>query len=652
MLRLRCFALLALCGTALAAGAQQSSISTLVLGRVDSRRVADDAPFFVKTTTAWKQGRCQLDAGATIEGRVAKVMRKRPGVKRELMDLRFLPIPCSGDEAQEITPVLVAMEGRHPQTASSYIVQQELVHVFASNLKSAAAGSAQSGGAGVSNASAPGSLRSASAGSLGNYAPQPDQEPPLRLAEVRGNPGVTLTIPHTTEEPTQLSSSDQILIDPDSRFVLVLEIGPHSAPESAKSPEKPAAPEPAEPQPVVAPAKEVVELENCVETGCAVADTPAIAPGDQLVRSLSLRPYGYKFRGKRVMRSFLEDAAVRFLGEDQLLVTFNAHTLTVRSHEEAARLAGPRIIRALLFSISTGKVLRAEDWRVTDDGPYLWPLEGGRVLAHVGGALVVYGPGLRVERQWTPPGDVQFVRVSPSRRLIVAGITHERHTSDQHRRLVQFVGPGATVEEDFDLTLLDGALNVDSSRRLQHALSASEVLDTGLIFSDQGAGGKWTIRELGWSGSPRSIAHVESPCPLRIDTLPGNLILLAGCAADENSSWYKIVRDNGKTLLTGTSGTGVLEHADAPAGSDVFALGIAQATGPVDFTHGVLASDFQNIAVSVYRVSDGHRIYAARSARGAVNRQSFALSQSGKQLAMLSGEDVSLYRFTESGDAP
>jgi hypothetical protein len=63
----------------------------------------------------------------------------------------------------------------------------------------------------------------------------------------------------------------------------------------------------------------------------------------------------------------------------------------------------------------------------------------------------------------------------------------------------------------------------------------------------------------------------------------------------------------------------------------------------VDFTQGIVASDFQNFAVSVYRIADGHRLYQARSGNGAVNRQSFALSDSGRQLAILSGEDVSLY---------
>jgi hypothetical protein len=130
------------------------------------------------------------------------------------------------------------------------------------------------------------------------------------------------------------------------------------------------------------------------------------------------------------------------------------------------------------------------------------------------------------------------------------------------------------------------------------------------------------------------------------------MILLIGCSHDQTRAWYKIVRSNGRTLLTGNvPGDGLLEHADAPTGAGVFAIGIAQASHPVDFGQGIVASDFQNVAVSVYRISDGHRLFATRSTSGAVNRQSFALNESGSRLALLSGDAVSLYRIDAAPEA-
>jgi hypothetical protein len=633
--------LVVVCGRAPAQ--QQGSVMTQVLGRLDSRRVAEGASFFVKTTSVWKLGPCGLPGGATLEGRVTSVKWKGSGVKREEMALRFLPIPCSGDETQELIPILVAMQGPHSDPREEFIAQQELVNALSSAVRrvAKASGSADGSGAG---ASSPGPVASGSAGHLGNYSPGASVERPLRIAEVLGMPGVKLSLPTLATDPTALSSSSQILIDPKSRFLLVIQATPRGPLQPPTVAGAAASIPPAKP---VAPAvRENIEIEQCVETGCAFANNPATLVDSQLERRMTLRALGFKVRNNRVLRALAEDATVRFLGEDQLLITFDVHPLVTRSQEEAERFHSPRMIRALLFSITTGQVIRAEDWRVPDDGTYLWSLDGGHVLAHVGGDLVLYGPGLLVERKWSPLGDVRFLRVAPSRHRIAAAVTHERHTPEQHRRLADFLGPTEPVEEDLDFTVLDGQLNVESTRRLEHSPPSSEMLDTGLVVTEPGLRQSWIVNETTWDGKWRQIVRVDSPCPLRVETLPTNLILLVGCSPDETRTWYRIVRSDGKTLLRGnTSPNGWLAHADAPTGADVFAIGTAEASHPIDFTHGIVASDFQNFAVSVYRISDGHRLYEARAANGAVNRQSFALSDSGHRLAILSGEDVSLYRI-------
>ena len=637
-------ALALLCPSAVA---QQTAITTQLLGRVDSMRATEGGSFFVKTRAAWKQGQCSIPSGATLEGRIAKVQRKgSKGAKVDELQLRFLEIACSGDEAQQITPILVAMQSPHHDPAEDYVIQQELVGIFSHVRKAPASSSNTGGGAAGGAPSSPiGGNAAGTAGSVGNYSPSASTEQPFQLAEARGFPGVKLIPPVLTTDPTTLSSSNQILIDPDTRFRLVLELAPRPASSQAPDPARAAIGIPAaELKPP--PAKELVEIENCVETGCALADPAASAGDSPIERTVSLHAFGFKVRGNRVMRSLAEDAAVRFLGEDQLLITFNAHPLIARSQDESARLANPRIIRALLFSITTGKIIRAEDWRVPEEGPYLWPLDGGRVLASVGGLLAVYGPGLRVERQWSPLGDLRFLRVTPSRHLIVAVVAHERHTPEQHRRLAEFLGPERPVEEDFEFTLLDSQLNVQNTRRLENWPTLSEVLDTGLIVTERGLQERWTVSESDWDATRHPITHVVSGCPLHVETLPANLILLVGCSQDQTSTWYKIVRSSGKTLLNGAvPGNGLFEQADAPTDAGVFAIGIAQASHPVDFDQGIVASDFQNVAVSVYRIADGHRLFATRSSSGAINRQSFALSQSGNRLAILSGDNVSLYRI-------
>ncbi len=216
------------------ASAQQSAITTQVLGRIDSRRSSEGGSFFVKTTSAWKQGRCTIPNGSTLEGRIAKVRKKGSGVKREELDLRFLEIPCSGDEAQQILPILVAMQGPHHDPRADFIMQQQLVGALAGGLRRL---STDSSGAASSSPGAAGNM-AGSTGHLGNLSPTSSNEQPFRAAEALGFPGVELKLPVLTTDPTTLSASSQLLIDPGTRFRLVLQMAPRPAAADSPSAER------------------------------------------------------------------------------------------------------------------------------------------------------------------------------------------------------------------------------------------------------------------------------------------------------------------------------------------------------------------------------------------------------------------------------
>ena len=56
------------------------------------------------------------------------------------------------------------------------------------------------------------------------------------------------------------------------------------------------------------------------------------------------------------------------------------------------------------------------------------------------------------------------------------------------------------------------------------------------------------------------------------------------------------------------------------------------------------ASEFRKLTVSVYSSINGQRLFATPPLSGSVDRQSFALSEDGDRLAILSGDDISLYK--------
>ena len=635
--------------------AESHPLYAKLLGRLDANHLADGSLFFAKTSADWKESSCTLKAGTVLEGVVVRVLRRDKDIKQAEMDLRFHPVYCNGDERHQVVPLLVAMDAPSHNEQDNTLASATLANTFASMVASHAplggGGSAKPVGVpdgGISTN--PGAINGNNAGSDARG---------LRIAETRGFSKVKLALPLLLTDPTILISPHDLLIDRDTRFALVLrplavenEKEVAAAPSDA-APSRPSTPAvsakavnaPPAPRPAVAADIEPADVDVCVETGCSVAGDVAVT-NTKLDRTLSLRALGYRVRSNQVLRSLADDAAVAFLGENQVLVTFNLHPLVQRSPSEADRATEPRVIRALLISAATGKVLRASEWRVPERGPYLWPLDHGRVLARTGNTLAIFGPSLAVEQQWTPPGSVRFVRISPSRQLIVVGIERERHTAEQHRVLAAFLGPDRAPEEDEDLTLLDEKLKVLGTEPLNDAASLPAILDSGIVLSDAGTRQRWMVHQLTWAHKKQPIVRVASSCPIRVDTLPSNLILLAGCAADAASFWYKVVRPDGKVLLTGsTPSESWVESADAPPGGKVFAIGIAEAIRPVNFGEGMVASDFSSVTVSVYRSTDGQRIFATRSAHGAVNRHSFALSEAGDRLAILSGDNLSLYRI-------
>jgi len=105
--------LLCLCSPA---HAEVASVTTKLLGRIDSRRLAAGNPFFVNALSDWKQGLCKLRPGDTLEGRVVSVEHAVSGVRREQIQLRFLPQVCAGQETLLAIPILVALQS--PQLRS------------------------------------------------------------------------------------------------------------------------------------------------------------------------------------------------------------------------------------------------------------------------------------------------------------------------------------------------------------------------------------------------------------------------------------------------------------------------------------------------------------------------------------------------------
>jgi hypothetical protein len=634
--------------------AEISSITTKPLGRIDSRRISEGAPFFVKTISAWKEGRCAIPMGFTLEGRIAKVVKRGPGVKREEVHLRFLQIPCPDDDAEVVTPILVAMHGPQKNSNDDMQAREEILTAFAS----VAGSHSPNRGAATDGGPAPVGALGKNVGTLGRggFTPMSSNQELVRAGEVRDFPGIKLSLPTLTSDPTVLTSTGELFFDADARLVIVIRMAPNYASQSpavdmahAASPSNSsraggnfnAQAIRSDPVPLL--------IENCVSGGCVTAPDSSHVVAEQAQAELSLRDLAYRPRITRTVVDGLEDDdALAFLGKDQIFVTFNTHSLVPRSDTEAERSSSPRRIRGVLISAGDGRRLRVIDWLVPEQGPYLWPLDKDRLMVHIGNALVVYSRDLHEEARWEIPGPLLFVTISPSRNSILAAVKHERYDAATFRRLADFVGSAEKVQEDCDLIALNGQLEETGSHRLTQIPARPALLDSGMISASRGTQSRWKIEETEWDKRNRQLAQLTSACPPLIQSLTGNLLFLSGCEADFRSKWYRVLRSDGKTLLRGaTTNEAIPEYVDASSSGNVFAIGVERADRDVDWNTGMQIANLQSMTVAVYRASDGKQIYATTVPSHAVNSRVLALSPSGERLAVLTDSTVRIYRTRE-----
>ena len=486
----------------------------------------------------------------------------------------------------------------------------------------------------------------ANAAQVTNFTGLGGGEISLRTGQVSGIRGVRMELPQGNLLTT-LVSSHKIALERRTQFVLLFVPAPAVSHENTFQVDaQRSAPGPGRTAPSSVPAPPE-EFEVCAESGCKeVAEFPSGASPEGAAWRLPLGALGFVARPDRTIVALDDDTTIHFIGEDALLVTFHRHALTPRSFEQAEQGWRPRPVRAVLLSRASGRVLRVEDWIVADAGePYVWDLGGGRVLAHVGGELRTYGADLAVEQRYRLPGPLVFASASPGAELVLAATVHERHAKAEHKKLAAFLGPDFPVEEDYDLTGLDGRLQPISTRRMNLEPLQPALLQTAMVTARPERAGEWKLEEAGWTGETRTVARLGSPCEIHVQSLLGNLLFADGCERGRSeTASYRVLSPQGATLLRGKLPPfSLLQQAASDGAGKLLAVASSQFSKRVDLRGGMHAGDFAHLSVSVYSIGTGREVFAVHPAGGSEMRATLALSPSGTTLAVLTRAALEMY---------
>jgi hypothetical protein len=635
-----------------AAAQERIPVQADLVRAIEAGRVKVGDPVLAKVAVKWQSAQCALREGAILKGRIVAQNVRSKTEKTSEIAMLFESGQCDGRDMKPLPLTVAAVLAADPTEDKNQYENQPLSEAVGLGL------GRDPGPSGVvGSQSGPRSVTQAAATV---YVSPPVYKGPTAImpGQVAGIRGMKLNVGGGPQGSSVLSiSGHNVRLEAGAQFLLVPNPNA-STPIAAGEPKAVATSATSASSPSVsassvsAPASESTiaetadETDVCLPPQCNVALAPnqAEIPAAAASATFSLKDLGYvPERLDREMYGFDYGSAIAYLGQNDLLFTFNPHILIHRIGTEM-QFSRLRIIRAVLISAQDRKVEKTVDWKVPDAHQYLWSIGQDRVVVHVGHELRVYGPGLKLERRLALAGPLAFVRMSPSSKYFAVGVVHERHTEAVHRELAD--AEEKEPEEDVEIKVLDSnfrtlATVVRSSRAAPPVLS-----DEGEIQILSAKKNRWRIVEETWDTQKHLVAQVNSSCRPQGTTLPPNLLFLVGCDPQNAAKWYRVLRPNGKPVLKGSSSSTELERtANGSANGGAFTIGTAEAGKSIAPDSAFQTSDLQSARIAVYRTDSGERVFSVAVATPAPTVQTFVLSPSGNQLAVLESDKIALYEI-------
>jgi hypothetical protein len=447
------------------------------------------------------------------------------------------------------------------------------------------------------------------------------------------------------EGATQLVLMPRAAVAPEPQLSIAeASSGPTSSPADTASPTHPP-PSASDPAPVAPPVTasitppEVDETDVCTASCSLVPDATALTPARASL-SLSTTALGYVPHDRREYAAFDFESTLNFLDGQNLLFTYDPHKLRQRIPNGISS-ESVRTIRAVVLDPATLKVKRILDWQVQGEGQYLWRAGPGRFLVHLGPHLRLLGPDLAVIREIPLEGKLLFVSSSPSGDHIAVGTLHERHTRAMHDQLVETLG--TQPEEDVDIQLFDQDLRVQFAIQQSSSLPPPVLSDAGEVRVNSSGLNRWLIREYNWNRTIRTIAKVTSQCRPDLATPLPNAIFIVGCNPSTSQNWYRMIRLDGHPILNSNGTSEDLERSSSSTDQANFAVRVVRANNAVSRGDTFYRQDLKEQQVSVYRASDGKRLFFTINPGISLAEQTFALSPNATQLAIVSDLTILIY---------
>ena len=613
-----------------------------LLVSLDTARVIAGMPVFLTARAEWREDRCHVSLGGTVTGHIVAVEPHSKQNKGSSFTVLFDTVACDGHPSHvpfNLFAVIVDAVREEDVALADYGAFGAVStkpHYGAGSTSATAQTDGQNQRIAV---------RSTSTTLL--HLPTV-----IQSGQVFGQKNLLLSVGDGPEGGSVLSSpKGNFRMEVGTQLVLMPKLLPPSETLKTTAP-KASVPSSDTPIPAsrntmradVTIEKEPDMTEIC-SSSCTVASLTDSSGGNtSAISTLSSVSLGYVPRESGQHIGFNHEATLVYIDSANLLFAFDSHKLG-RRLQSGFRTQSMKTVRAVLLNPATHQVRRIVEWEVPSKGQYVWSVGNGSILVHLGQKLCLLDSDLHILRELSLSGELTSVSVSPSGSRIAVGIIHELHTQEVHEYLLltQKVQP----EEDVDLQLLDDKFTLLSSSHQSSHLPPIVLLDGGEVRTLPLGHHRWRVNEYLWNDRPRKLLEFRSDCsPNLSSALPSDLFIV-GCDSSPLQNWYRMVRADGTPVLVSHGSSRELDQASQALNKQEFAVRVVQAEGTQRYEDPFFRSDLRSQQVAVYRSSDGKRLFEATAAPTLVE-QSFALSPSGDQLAILAKKEICFYTIPGS----
>ena len=609
-----------------------------LIKNLDVRRVKTGSSVFARVTQDWTGLGCTLRSGAIIEANVEVALPRDKAKSGSQLALSFSKAQCGGNEMTPIELVLAAVSWTADDDITLRGQYPVVKHMVVSDGSPIVPGGPKSAASHQSQA-----LDGIEFKSSDLFA----SPPVLHPGDVYGVRGVKLQMGGGPGGSSLLfSRNHEVVLDQHTELLLLptsiaFKRVPGSAAKSAgtiAATAKPASSVPTAPASPPPPK----EFEACSPPLCNV-DMPVAVDetSNHPSTSIAIDSLGYAPRMNREIAQLDNEAALIWIGQQQMLVAFNPHTLVLRNGMTTID-APVRKIHAVLLDLATSHVISTTDWELSDSGKFLWQLPGDRILVHAENELRVYDQHLVLMSQFPLTGPLGFVRISPNGELMAIGILKERHSHELHQKLSEDLNQNP--EEDVEILILDKDLKTITQATTTSDLVPPTLLNEGQVNLLAQPKMRYRLAMYTWDNQTRTLARFSSACTPELSSFAPDLLLVRTCSVPAGTSEFRVLRPDGGVVMHGRPDPQELGHeAKGNNVSRTFAVKAMRTASDMRQSTVFHGSDLIEQEVRVYRATDGRRLASIRVGAPAPSHDGYSLSPDGTQLAILSGAQISIY---------